>query len=130
MLLDSQNLFSDDQSLAIGTIYSENIIKFGNGDISYLPLLIQITNEFSNATSLKVIVQTSQSADFTDSKDLVEAKMEKDDLKQGAVFPISYMPKGNKGYIRLCYILEGDETETTGKITAGVIIAHDTTYAA
>lgn len=53
MLLDSENLFSDNQSLASGTIYSENIIKFGNGDISYLPLLIQVTNDFTNARNLK-----------------------------------------------------------------------------
>ena len=126
MLLDSQNLFSDKQKITTGTIYSTNTVKFGEGDISYLPLIIQAVSDFSDLTSLAVQVQTSSSADFTTSTTLTSATMTKAELKAGAKFPISYLPKGNLGYVRLAYIVTGT-SETTGTITAGVVASDDIT---
>ena len=34
-------------------------------------------------------------------------------------FPITFLPKGNKGYMRLKFVVDG--IETTGKITSGVV---------
>ena len=52
MLLDSQNLFSDNQKISKASpADSDNIVKFGKGDISYLPLLIQVTNDFTGCKS-------------------------------------------------------------------------------
>lgn len=119
MLLDSQNLFSDAQSITTGTIQSANIVKFGDGDISYLPLLIQVVADFSKLTSLTCNIITSATEDFSEATTLASSKMVLADLKSGNTFPISYMPKGNLGYIKLTYVVEGT-AETTGKITAGV----------
>lgn len=126
MLLDAQNLFSDNQEITTGTVYSTNTVKFGKNDISFVPVVIQAVSDFSTLNSLNVIVQTSSLEDFSDSKDLVEAKLDLASLKTGAKFPITYLPKGNLGYIRLAYVVEG--SESTGKITAGVVASNELSY--
>ena len=120
MLLDAQNLFSDDQSITMGTLYSTNTVKFGKNDVSFVPIIIQVTNDFSDLTDLTVKVQTSTDEDFTSAVDLASSTLTKEDLTTGVKFPISYLPRGNEGYIRLAYIVTGSD-ETTGTITAGVV---------
>ena len=127
MLLDTQNLFSDAQAITSGTIYSTNTVKFGKNDISFVPVIIQAVSDFSNLTSLTVKIQTSDSEDFTSAVDLAESTLLLADLKAGKKFPISYLPKGNKGYIRLAYVVTGT-AETTGKITAGVVASDELSY--
>ncbi len=126
MLLDAQNLFSDAQAITTGTIYSTNTVKFGKNDISFVPIIIQAVEDFTGLTSLNVKIQTSDTAEFTSSSDLAESKLLLADLKAGKKFPISYLPKGNKGYIRLAYTVDG--TATTGKITAGVVASDELSY--
>lgn len=123
MLLDSQNLFSDNQKITSGTIYSTNTVKFGLGDISYLPLLVQVTKAFSGLTSLKVSVVTSKDENFSEEKELVSSTLELASLKEGAKFPISFMPKGNLGFVKLKYEITGTEEE--GEITAGIVVQND-----
>ena len=120
MLLDSQNLFSDAQKITTASIDSENIVKFGKGDISFLPLLIQVVEDFSNLESLSVKVITSATETFDPLVELVSATLTLEDLKAGKRFPIAQMPKGNLGYVKLSYVAQG-ASETTGKITAGII---------
>ncbi len=124
MLLDSQNLFSDNQPITTGTINSDNIVYFGKGDVSFAPLLIQVVNDFSNLTSLTVKILTSETEDFSSSEELVNSTLELEELKSGQRFPINYLPKGNKGYMKIVYTVNGT-AETTGKITAGVIAADE-----
>ena len=124
MLLDTQNLFSDNQAITTGTINSTNVVRFGKGDISYVPIIIQVTKSFTNLTSLTVKIQTSADSTFATAVDLAQSTMLLADLTAGAVFPLTYLPKGNKGYIRLTYTGAGT-TETTGTITAGVVAGLD-----
>ena len=124
MLLDTQNLFSDNQSITTGTILSTNVVRFGTSDISYLPLLIQVVSAFSDLTSLEVKVETSATSAFSTAVELASSTLLKADLVNGAVFPIANIPKGNLGYIRLKYVVTGT-TETTGKITAGIVAGLD-----
>lgn len=126
MLLDSQNLFSDDQAITTSSD-SDNIIKFSKGDISYLPFLVQVTKAFSALTSLKISVVTSESEDFSSSTTLLEATKPLAELVEGAKFPFTHIPKGNLGYMKLTYTVEGT-SETTGKITAGVVLNNDIEY--
>ena len=67
MLLDSQNLFSENQEITTGTIYSQNIVDFGKNDVSFVPVVIQAVDEFSGLTSLKVSIETSSTSDFADN---------------------------------------------------------------
>ena len=124
MLLDAQNLFSENQAITTGSINSDNTVYFGKGDVSFVPLLIQVVEDFTNLTSLTVKIQTSENEDFSSSEDLVSSTLELADLKAGERFPITFLPKGNKGYMRIVYTVTGT-AETTGKITAGVIAADE-----
>ena len=120
MLLDSQNLFSDSQEITSGTIYSQNVVNFGKNDVSFVPVIIQVVEDFSNLTSLTAVIQTSETAEFAESSDLVESTLKLDELKAGVKFPVKFLPQGNKGYMRIAYVVEG-ANETTGKITASVV---------
>ena len=130
MLLDAQNLFSDNQAITTGTIVSTNTVKFGKNDISFVPLIIQVTKDFSDLTSLAVNIQTSATEDFQNATTLVSSSLPLASLKAGAKFPISYLPKGNLGYIRLTYVVTASEntTESTGKITSGVVASDELSY--
>ena len=126
MLLDAQNLFSENQEMTTGTIYSTNVVKFGKNDISFVPVVIQAVEDFTGLSSLNVSIQTSEDAEFSLPVDLAQSKLDLAELKAGAKFPITYLPKGNKGYIRLAYTIEG--SEATGKITAGVVASNELSY--
>ena len=119
MLLDTQNLFCENQEITTGTIYSENIINFGKNDVSFAPVVVQAVTDFSGLTSLKVAFETSSTPDFVEPVVLAESTLTLAELKAGSTFPITFLPKGNKGYMRLAFVVDG--SETTGKITSGVV---------
>ena len=87
MLLDAQSLFSDYQEITSGSINSTNIVKFGKGDVSFDPVVIQAVSDFSNLTSLSVKIQTSDKEDFSQAIDLIESSLSLSELKAGAKFP-------------------------------------------
>ena len=127
MLLDTQNLFCENQAINSSTVYSENIIAFGKNDVSFAPVVVQVVEDFSNLSSLEVVFETDSSADFSSPTALAKASLELAQLKSGATFPITFLPKGNKGYMRLVFNASGDN-ETTGKITSGVVAGNGLTY--
>ena len=134
MRIDNEMIFSDNQKLTASAA-STNIVKLAsteNGltEVAFgkpIPLLIQVTEDFNNLTSLKVGVQTSDDEDFSSPTTLVEATLELASLKAGKKFPIKEIPAGNKGYARLYYTVTGT-TPTTGAITAAVVDAIDNSY--
>ena len=119
MLLDNQNLFCENQAITTGTAYSQNTIAFGKNDVSFAPVVVQVVEDFVGLTSLEVIFQTSATSDFSSAVDLASAQLALADLKAGATFPITFLPRGNKGYMRLSFVANG--TATAGKITSGVV---------
>lgn len=123
MLLDTQNLFSDAQAIT-ATAASTNVVRFGKGDISFVPLLIQVVENFATLTSLTVTVQTAVDSAFTTPVDLASVTVAAANLTVGKVLPINYIPKGNLGYMRLYYTVTGSNA-TAGKITAGVSASID-----
>ena len=118
MLLDKQNLFSDNQAIT-ATCYSTNVIKTGSYDVSYIPIIIQVVEDFTGLSSLTVEIETSATSAFSSSTSLVASTLLLAKLKAGARFPIAYLPKGNLGYMRIKYTVVG--TGTGGKIVAGVV---------
>ena len=121
MILDEQGLFSNNQKVTASTA-SENILDLGKREVSFgtpVELLIQVTEDFNNLTSLDVKVQTSVEEDFSDSVDLIEQTMTLSELKKGEVSAIKFLPKGNLGYMRLFYTVNGS-APTKGKILAGI----------
>jgi len=133
MLLDQQNIFSDAQEIK-STVVSDNVIKMTPEgrlkEVSYgtpKPLLIQVVEKFEGVTSLKVAIETSETKDFSEKVTLIEtAPTSGAQLVSGYRFPILQVPAGNRGYMRLNYIVEG--SATAGKITSGIIVAHDNSY--
>lgn len=126
MLLDAQNLFSDNQSITTGSAYSTNVVKFGKNDVSYVPVVIQVTENFAGLTSLKIEFETADNVSFTNAVSLIDSTLLLADLKAGKKFPVSYLPRGNKGYMRIKYTVVG--TATAGKITAGVVASDELSW--
>ena len=122
MILDEQGLFSNKQAITSSCV-SENILDLGKREVSFgtpVELFIQIAETFNNLTSLNIKVQTATDEEFLDTIDLIEHTMLLDELEQGEVSSIKFLPKGNLGYMRLSYTVVGS-TPTTGKILAGIV---------
>ena len=122
MILDEQNLFSDNQTIT-KSCASTNIIDFGKREISFgtpVELFIQITEDFNNLTSLNIAVQTSEDEDFSDSENLLDQTMLLSELNLGNISNIKFLPKGNLGYMRLYYTVTGT-APTKGAIFAGIV---------
>ena len=49
MLLDAQCLFSDAQAIT-ATAASTNVVRFGKGEFTFVPLLIQVVEDFATLT--------------------------------------------------------------------------------
>ncbi len=125
MLLDKQVLFSDAQPIT-ASCYSVNYVYLGKGDVSYVPLVIQVSETFAGLDSLSVEVQTAAAQNFSNPKSLATMSLTVDELTEGAQFPITYLPKGNLGYMRIKYVVTG--TGTAGKITAAATVANPTDW--
>ncbi len=122
MILDEQGLFSNKQAITESCV-SENVLDMGKREVSFgtpVGLFIQIAETFNNLTSLSIKVQTSMEEDFSSSVDLVEQKMLLKELTKGAVSSIKFLPKGNLGFLRLVYTVDGTNP-TQGAIIAGVV---------
>jgi len=131
MLLDSQNLFSLNQTINSGVNDSTYTIKFGKGDVSYLPIHMQPLADFINTQSIVVKFITAVDEEFTEPVELAQFSVAKEDLVAGKAFPVAHLPKGNLGYMKLTYTAtldDGAEAETQGKILAGIVPAIDTVY--
>ena len=130
MIIDEQGLFSNKQAVT-DTCNSENILDLGKREVSFgtpVQLFIQIADDFDNLTSLTVKVQTSKEETFSEPVDLIEHTMLLEELKKGALSTIKFLPKGNLGYMRLNYTVNGEEKPTTGKITAGIADGNEESF--
>lgn len=132
MLLDMETLFSNAQAVT-ATGASTNVIHTAFGklkEIAFgtpLPMLIQVVEAFKGCNSVKVAIQTSATEDFSAPVVLAEtAAIPVAELVAGYKFPINFMPKGNLGYTRLFYTVDG--TATAGKIDAGIVAGQDNSY--
>ncbi len=122
MILDEQNLFSDNQAIT-ATAASDNILNLGKREISFatpVELFIQVTETFDQLTDLTIAVQSSDKEDFSSPVTLIEQNIQLDDLVKGKVSSIKFLPKGNLGYVRLYYTVNGTEP-SKGKIFAGIV---------
>ena len=122
MILDEQALFSDEQAVTASAA-STNVIKV-NGDIGKgepVEILAQVVAAFATCTSVKVGVQTDDAENFSNAVTLAETgAIAVASLVAGYKFPIKFLPKGIKKYLRLYYTVAGSNA-TAGKITAGVV---------
>lgn len=129
MILDEQNIFSDNQKIT-ASCESTNVLNFGKRELAFgtpVELFIQASETFNNLTSLTISVQTAEDEAFSDPVDLIEQTMLLDELKAGSVSTIKFLPKGNLGFVRLYFSVQGT-APTTGKIVAGIADAVQESY--
>ena len=122
MILDEQGLFSDKQAIT-ETCVSTNVLDMGYREVSFgtpVELFIQVAETFNNLTALTIKVQSAKDEDFSDAVDLAEETISASKLIKGTTSAIKFLPKGNLGYIRLSYTVEGS-APTEGKILAGIV---------
>ena len=123
MLLDKEQNFSLNQAITASAA-STNAIQ-AKGEIAAggpTPLIVQVVEDFAGLTSLEVQLQTASDSAFTAPDTLFTTPViPATKLKQGYVIPLSFLPEGNLGFIRLFYKVTG--TATAGKLTAGVVAA-------
>ena len=125
MILDNEALFSDKQAVTVDAA-STNVIKL-KGEVAYgtpIEIFVQLMEGFKSAevSSVAVKVQTSATENFSSVTDLVSETLSA--LTAGTRANIKFLPKGNKGYIRLYYDVTfqtGVSATTAGKITAGLV---------
>jgi len=137
MIFDRTTQYSNGQAVT-ATAASTNIIDHLAAGIPYgsstpvardlgvgpeVPLLVQVTEAFTGATSVQVSYQTSDASNFASPETVVStAAVPVADLKAGYQFAIAQIPfKARKRYSRLNFTVDG--TATAGKITAGIVAA-------
>ncbi|WP_461521164.1 Bbp16 family capsid cement protein [Porticoccus sp.] len=137
MILSAEQLFSDDQAVT-ATARSTNVIDIGvpgtpfggnqlNGDIGKgagIPILIQVTEAFNNATSVDIAIETGA----TDSLGtvVINKTVLLADLVQGYQFPVQVLPNEiDEQFLGVRYTVTGT-APTTGKITAGISMGNQT----
>lgn len=133
MILSAQLLFSDDQAIT-ATAVSTNVVDLGvpgtpfggnqlNQDIGKgtpIPLLVQVTEDFNNATSVTVTVEVSAAAAMTSPVVLATETILLADLVAGKQTHVQFVPKdADLRYLGVRYTVAGT-APTTGKFTAGI----------
>jgi hypothetical protein len=141
MIFDNTLLLSDQQAITADAASTNTIDLQGTGspfggsaivkDVgrsTRVPLAILVTETFNNLTSLQVQVQTSpDNTTWTTIESGMTVPLAS--LTSGYPFKvIDELPEGtNVRYVRLFYDITGT-APSTGKITAGVVMARQTNY--
>ena len=126
MQWDLQSIFSNNQSFTASAA-STNVYEPATGPLKEVacgtptPIRIQVTEDFTGLTSINFKLQTCASEGFASNVSTLEetGAIAAASLKAGYVTSINYLPRGNKGYLRLYYDVVG--TATAGKVTAGIV---------
>lgn len=135
MIFDDTLLFSNAQAitadasstnivdlLATGTVYgAAAALSKDVGKGNFIPLLIQVVEDFTLLTSLRVVVQCDTVENFASPKSIIETTIALADLKAGRTFPMTVVPPGtNERYLRVYYDITGTAPDA-GKVTAGIV---------
>ncbi len=127
MILDKENLYSDDQALTT-TADSTNVLDLGvanRGPGNPMLILIQVTTTFAGGTNVTIDLETDDNTSFSSlstigsTQTIVTAT-----LVQGYNFTIQFVPDAMERYSRLEYTISG--TYTAGNVTAGIIFERQT----
>ena len=132
MILDKQNLMSDDQALT-ASVASTNVIDLGDdtskvkalNEKGDLEVFAQVTTAFSGGTSVKATLQSDDDEAFGSPTTLIEtAAIAVADLVAGYGFRFKGLPEINERYLRMYFTVVG--TPTAGKVTAGLALQRQT----
>lgn len=141
MIFDKTTMFSEAQAITItapstntidllptGRVYgaAANLTKdVGKGQA--LKVHVQVVETFNNLGSLTITVQCDTADTFGSPKDVIAQTIPLADLVAGKTSSILAIPPGvDERFLRLNYTVNGGTTPTTGKITAGLVMASQT----
>lgn len=132
MILSAQQLFSDDQAIT-ASADSTNVIDLGvagtpygavaalNRDIgkgAKIPLLVQVTEDFDNLTTLEIKISTGATTAL--GTEIASQTIALADLVAGKQLNIDVVPNGVvEQYLGIEYVVVGT-APTAGKVTAGI----------
>jgi len=138
MILSSQLIFSDDQAIT-ATAISTNVVDLGVAGTPYgavaalhqdvgkgakVPILIQVTEAFTNLTSLTIAIETGSTVSLGTvviSKSVLLA-----DLVAGYQFPVDVLPNEiDERYLGVRYTVVGTAPDA-GIITSGISMGNQT----
>lgn len=125
MLLDQSAILSDKQVLKT-TASSANTLDLaaaGNAVPGSLYVVARLDESLKGATGLTVVLQTADTADFSNAKELVSVAFGAEHLAgAGELFRLPF-PLGAKRYVRAYYTVAG--TPSAGKVSCFVTDAVD-----
>ena len=138
MIFSLQQLFSDDQAIT-ASADSTNVIDLGvaatpfgaaaalNRDIgkgAKIPILIQVTADFDNLTSLEIKISTGATTALGTT--IISKVVLLADLVAGYQFPVDVLPNEiTERYLGIEYVVVGT-TPTAGTVTAGITMGNQT----
>jgi len=132
MIIDKQNLFSEDQALT-ATANSTNVIDLGNdharnqalNEKGLLEIMCRVTTAFAGGTSLKAGLYKDDAVGMGTQALVIEsAVVITASLVAGYRFTLGKLPEIDKQYLRMTYTIVG--TMSAGKVTAGLILQDQT----
>jgi len=132
MILDKQNLFSEDQAVTV-TAASTNVIDLGNdharvqalNEKGRIDILCQVTTAFASGTSIDVAFQSDDDVAFGSPTTLrTTGAIATATLVAGYQFKIGTVPQINEQYLRLVYSVVG--TMSAGNVMAGLVLDNQT----
>lgn len=142
MIFNINELFSDDQAIT-ATAISTNVVDLGlpgtpqggvaplNQDVgkgNMIPILVQVTEDFTHATSsdLTITLEVSAAAGLTSPVVLATETIAFADLKAGKQMFNQVVPNGaDLQFLGIRYTV-GTTVFTGGKITAGITMGNQT----
>jgi hypothetical protein len=138
MILSKQQLFSDDQAIT-ATAVSTNVIDLGEAGTPYgavaalnqdvgkgnkVPFLAQVTEDFNNATSVEVAIETGATTSL--GTVILSETILLADLVAGKQTVFEVLPNQlTERYLGVRYTVVGT-APTTGKFTSGITMGNQT----
>jgi len=128
-MLDAEALFSNDQAIT-ATADSTNVVDLGNaqGDGSNRTVSIHITETFATLTNLTIALEQcdTEGGSYTTVLAMPALTLASGALAAGQSYEIP-VPKHTQQFLQLSYTVGGSDA-TAGKVTAGIVLAADSTY--
>lgn len=138
MIFSAQQLFSDDQAIT-ASADSTNVIDLGVAGTPYgaaaalnqdvgkgakIPILVQVTSDFNNLTSLEVKISTGATTALGTT--IASQVILLADLVAGKQISIDVLPNDiTERYLGIEYVVVGT-APTTGTVTAGITMGNQT----
>jgi len=138
MILSAQQLFSDDQAIT-ASADSTNVIDLGVAETPYggkaalnddvgkgakIPLLVQVTEDFDNLTTLEIKLSTGATTALGTT--IASQVILLADLIAGKQLNLDFLPNGIiEQYLGMEYVVVGT-APSAGKVTAGITMGVQT----